>query len=756
MKQTAPYHLTRLRRKYLLLRSGELFLWSIAAALITASVLRLFAVPSILQVILAFLSGGVTFVVRLLKLRLHHIDDRRIIRFIDQRYPELEFSSDLLLKEDHSLTTLQRIQKERTITHFNTVYPAIRLPHNLRQATLTFTGSILLYLALSAFVPPKEIVRSASDVTHDVREQTKTALPASIRAVEVGITPPAYTGLQPTTVTDPQLTIPEGSSVQWRWTFTEAVRKAQLLFSSRDSLPLRNENGIYVTRQRFSASGFYQLQWTSASGEVNASDYFRLEVIEDKAPEVAITGLPQFITLPFSGKLTVDLHATLNDDYGLKDTHIIATVSKGSGESVKFREERLRFTTPAGIRGKNIEATKRLDLVALGMEPGDELYFYVEAFDIRTPQPNHSRTETYFIALQDTTTEETSVDAGRGVDLMPEYFRSQRQIIIDTEKLLREKKHITSHAFKSRSNELGYDQKVLRLKYGEFLGEEFESGIAVETEPDAEHDHEEEEDVTKKFGHVHDKENEHNLVEDKKPEAGHDHHEHEKNEDEKSNPLEAFMHMHDDPEEATFFIQSIRTKLKAALTVMWDAELYLRLYEPEKSLPYQYKALKLLKEISNDSRIYVHKTGFDPPPIKEDKRLTADLSGIESTTEQYKINASLSYPAIRRALELTERLLLEPAPALTASSKAILLQAGNELSAVAVERPAVFLKSLSLIKALREDEIPANEIRTALSELRRAFWIALPHRATTPGAPQHTSHPLDHRFIQHLEDLKHE
>jgi hypothetical protein len=85
-----------------------------------------------------------------------------------------------------------------------------------------------------------------------------------------------------------------------------------------------------------------------------------------------------------------------------------------------------------------------------------------------------------------------------------------------------------------------------------------------------------------------------------------------------------------------------------------------------------------------------------------------------------------------------------------------LLQAGDELSAVAVEKPAMFLKSLSRIKALREDEVPANEIRTALSELRRAFWIALPHKATTPGTPQHTSHPLDHRFIQHLEDLKHE
>jgi hypothetical protein len=100
----------------------------------------------------------------------------------------------------------------------------------------------------------------------------------------------------------------------------------------------------------------------------------------------------------------------------------------------------------------------------------------------------------------------------------------------------------------------------------------------------------------------------------------------------KDDPLATFAHNHDDGEVATFFVQSVRAKLKAALTVMWDAELHLRLFDPEKSLPYQYTALKLLKEISNDSRIYVHRTGFDPPPLKEEKRLTADLSEVQTST----------------------------------------------------------------------------------------------------------------------------
>ena len=135
--------------------------------------------------------------------------------------------------------------------------------------------------------------------------------------------------------------------------------------------------------------------------------------------------------------LNIEVKSSLSDDYGLTNGQIIATVSKGNGESVKFREEKLRFSTPGKISGKQVHAALILNLQKLGLAPGDELYFYVEAIDTKTPVANYSRTETFFIALQDTTTEIVTSDAGLGVDLLPEYFRSQRQIIIDTEKLLR-------------------------------------------------------------------------------------------------------------------------------------------------------------------------------------------------------------------------------------------------------------------------------------------------------------------------------
>jgi hypothetical protein len=385
----------------------------------------------------------------------------------------------------------------------------------------------------------------------------------------------------------------------------------------------------------------------------------------------------------------------------------------------------------------------------LGLQPGDELYFYIEAFDIKTPNANKTRTETYFISLQDTSSQITSVDAGLGVDLMPEYFRSQRQIIIDSEKLLREKKRTTKQNFNSRSNELGYDQKVLRLRYGEFLGEEFDSGIGPQPEiPDTEKD----EDVTKQFGHSHDTENEHNLVDEKasKNIQKHDHADPVKSSEQKD-PLEEFVHAHDGDEEATFFIQSIKAKLKAAVTIMWDAELYLRLYQPEKSLPYQYKALKLLKEISQDSRIYVHRTGFDSPPLKEEKRLTGDLSEIKSSTIKNQNAKRDVYTDIRNALLTIEALLQKDSIVLTSEIKNIFTKAGQELATLALKQPGRYLQSLSLLKKLIHDETKAEERLNALISLRSEFWKVLPQETMSPQGKSAITHDLDVRFLESLD-----
>lgn len=737
--------LKKLSTRYTIMRGVEVLLIALAAGLLVWAITDWIATDTIGRTIGVTLGTAFAALLSLMRTKVLSPAAPFLIHHLNNRYPQLQASADLLLADESTLSLIQKIQLARVQSQLQLIYPEIKLPHQLRVASLTLLGSVAISALLMAFQSASQ--NETNELVNQVQATAIDQQAARLNSLQVTIIPPAYTGLASRKAEDANLNVQQNSKVMWSAKFSTAVQ-AWLVFSGRDSIALAEQGGVYTTQKIISEAGFYQLAWNTLGKSVY-TDFFKIEVIKDQAPQIEITNLEQFTRLKQTDSWSVPVKTNLRDDYGLTDAQIIATVSKGSGESVKFREEKLRFSSPQTISGKQVEANLTMNLHTLGLEPGDELYFYVEARDNQQPTSNYNRTETYFIAIQDTTQYQAVDEDGLGVDLMPEYFRSQRQIIIDTEKLLKEKKKISAQQFKSTSNELGYDQKVLRLRYGQFMGEEFEDQIgggAISLEDD--HDDETAEETVKRFGHQHDTENEHNLVDQKKAAVPHNHN-HEQNGEEEKDPLAAFAHQHDDGEVATFFIESMRTKLKAALTVMWDAELYLRLYEPEKSLPHQYTALKLLKEISNDSRIYVHRTGFEPPPLKEEKRLSGDLTEINSATTNTRKLAEESYPAIRQAQQILEQ-LLESNTAPTVAQKKILTNAGTELATVVLEQPGKYLQGLSLLKSITEGTIQADEQKKAWLTLRKIFWQIVPASPTSPIQKGRTVHPLDEQFLQNL------
>lgn len=748
--EEARYSLRSLKWKYLSRRVFEVLLWSIAACCIAYAVTGVILQAPYLYVI-AGVFGTVVFFYLYLKFQLHTFRIEKIISFLNRKYASLEESADLLFNEPKTTSSIELLQQQRTLEKFSEIHSKISFPNRLAQAALLLCLSVFFAVMLSTFhIYSGNALIKQVNKQHNLLSSKRANVPAAISKISITVSPPKYTSQAPFNINNPNLNIPEGSAVSWQIQFTDSIEEASLIFPAHQAITLIGENNFKTPARKFVGSTFYQIRWRNKEGKIKTSDYYKIEIITDRSPEINIVELNQTTEFRLNDKLVINVNANVNDDYLLTDAYIIATVSKGSGESIKFREEKLLFTSPSKISGKVINASRQIDLNQLGLEPGDELYFYAEAVDNKKPAANKARTETYFITLQDTASQNLSIEAGLGVDLMPEYFRSQRQIIIDTEKLLKAKKQISKHNFNSKSNELGYDQKVLRLKYGEFLGEEFETQIGGTEETHLESG---EEDPMKKFGHIHDKENEHNLVPEKKAATEHDHGI-ESDTERGKNLIDAYKHNHDDAEEATFFSQSIRTKLKAALGEMWNAELYLRLHEPQKSLPYQYKALKLLKEVSNDSRIYVHKTGFDPPPLKEERRLTGDLSEIKNTNQRVDHNDEDTYPGIRAGLTLVEEKLFRQTSTLSATDKMILQKAGSELAGIALEKPGQYLKTLSYLKALDENEVKRENISKTLEEIRNSFWGILPHRNITAHQTEHSIHALDQAFIKNLEKLK--
>ncbi len=738
--QTATILFNRIKIRFVLARFLEVLLFAIGLGLLVYGASVFTGFSQTVRVISSVVAGILFLIGEVWIKNLFRIDRKSIVQYVSLHYPELEFSTDLLIIDDSKLNRLERLQKERTKITFENIVKSIRVPYSfMRPLFVVLIGGLAAFL-LSGIERKTVDQKSTSSIVTD-RKADK--LPPALKDFEVTITAPAYMQVKRTTQQEPGLQIQEGSNVRWTFNFSDSVKAAYLIFSGSDSISLKKTGGLYTFTKRFFESGFYQIGWMNQDDNVLTSDYFRIDVQQDAAPIIEITNPPQFLEVEQDDDQRINVTTLLKDDWGIQDAHIIATISKGSGESVKFREERLVFTKPKAFSGKNIEASLQIDLAKMGMEPGDELYFYVVGFDNKQPVANRTRTETHFIVLADTAKIEWAMDDGLGVDLMPEYFRSQRQIIIDTEKLLREKKAITKQEFNSRSNELGYDQKLLRLKYGEFLGEEFESGIAHEAEHHEGEDDHDHDDPLAEYSHKHDVEEEHQEVAlpDKK-------------EGEKEDPLAAFVHAHDDSETATFFEQSIRAKLKAALAVMWDAELYLRLYEPDKSLPFQYKALKLLKEISNASRIYVHKVGFDPPPVKEEKRLTGELKDILSMTTKWDTSKKSKFPYTRQAIQSIEKMLTENRSEVLKEERFIFQNSGNEVAPTLLEKPTAPLETLTLLKNLSDGTIPQDEFTKSLRILRKNLIQLLPAESESVQMNPGVVHPLEKSFTEAIGKSK--
>jgi hypothetical protein len=304
-----------------------------------------------------------------------------------------------------------------------------------------------------------------------------------------------------------------------------------------------------------------------------------------------------------AGATSATITVAISDDYLVKRAALHMTLARGSGENIRFSDREVPIPASANPRARGW--SKQWSLAELGMEPGDDLYFFVRATDNAEPAQT-TTSPTYTLRLPgpvEADDESTAVP----ILVKPENLRSQRQVIIDTEQLLADMKANRSLApatIRSRSEAIAGDQAMLRRRYGQFLGEE-SSLFGAEEEHDS---------------------------------PG-----------KKLDVLSEYGHAHDQAENATLFDEATKKILRRALAAMWDAEKALRAITPAGALAPEYKALAAIKELQQADRIYLHKTAFAPPPLKEELRMTGDVVGT-SSYKRAQSGADEGLPAEVRAL----------------------------------------------------------------------------------------------------------
>ncbi|MFT7238951.1 MAG: hypothetical protein ACI93L_003047, partial [Cyclobacteriaceae bacterium] len=384
----------------------------------------------------------------------------QVKNIINQQAPEVEYSISIL---DVETVGLAQLQQERVLERLLKSKKTYRFPINL-QETLYFLIigiAVLLFTGLQATEEPEKRINEGQNVINErisSSEKDSTIYNWRLKAKY-----PSYTKQKSKHLTSLHIEhLPEGSTLTWNLQFNNPISSVWMTFSNGDSLIMQGENQRFSATAKIVEKGYYQLLWEDSSG-MKSSEYYRLMTLPDSPPEVSISNIPQYQKITVGESQTLDFVAKASDNYGLKDAFITATVTKGAGESVKFREVIIPFSNQ--VSGKFFEEEMTFTMSQFDLEPGNELYFYFTAKDNHTPQQS-SKTETFFFILEDTTEVVFSLEGDLGIDQMPAYFRSQRQIIIDSEKLLAERPTISKEEFNRRSNELGFDQKALRLKYG--------------------------------------------------------------------------------------------------------------------------------------------------------------------------------------------------------------------------------------------------------------------------------------------------
>ncbi|QHT67255.1 DUF4175 domain-containing protein [Rhodocytophaga rosea] len=711
--------LTSLQKQW---QRRQLFQLLLQAAAITLVVtLLLYKILGISFLIAIPVFAGVFAV---LKWTTQTITSQRIARHLNSTFPILEESCELLIKPESSLTLLERLQVSRLEKRLTEILSSALLPFRWKTPLIWLTGSLLLagfiwWLPL-AFPDSTPLPKTAYP---SIIQRTSLASLPEITALNIRVQPPSYTGKAVFFQQNPHVQADAGAILSWNIQLSHPADSVYVVLNDKQVIrctPLKNQTNTYSASFTLVENGFYQI---IINGKT--SDYYTLEAIPDKPPVITVSSPEPYTEILFGQSLQRQVKMTITDDHGLRNAYMVATVAKGTGEAVKFREEKLPLPVSFKPFQKQADVQKNLDLSQFTMAPGDELYFYVEALD------NHGlsgRTDMYFIALEDTANISTVADLSMGINPVPEYFRSQRQIIIDTEKLIKQRSDISQAEFTSQSNNIGVDQKILRLRYGKFLGEEFESQIgAVAGQEEMEKEGIEVEQHFAGDGHDHSKDG-----------------------------LESYMHLHDQSEEATFFEPALKAQLKAALAQMWEAELRLRTSRPKEALPFEYKALQLLKEVQQKSRAYVSKTGYEPPPIKPaELRLTGELDKIQQPSVKEERENALVYPNIRQSLAVLEHVKNGRKP--DKQQIAILEKAGSEMSAAAIEQPGKYLQVLSALKQLTgELRNPASAIcHACITTVEKAFWQLLPPAQKTPQVPETAPGKLADSYFRYLQTATH-
>lgn len=721
--------------KLILYMLGNLFPWLAVLLVIGFS----FKFPITLLVIMFFLISFFAVYLRVKSTRYQQVTINALLLHLNRKYPQLQESAHLVNSDENSFSILQTLQKERIVIQIERLFkdekqfllPKISYRKNIISTVVALLILLMIYFSHVWLPLLNTSQKTPNEIAgfHQYSQENNQEL--LLTHSKIIITPPTYTELKIRQQSELNASVISGSIIRWQLTFNRPNDSVFIEFSTGEKLFLSIQNDLsYVVEKKINFTGIYRLGVTLNGIEQMLPEFNTLTVTKDNKAKIRIITPKKTITaIATNAEAIVSTHVQITDDFKVDKVEILASIAKGSGESVKFRDQIFKFDSKDVI--DDVEHYyKAWQLKDLKMEPGDELYFTVKAWDNRQPNAQMTRSSTKIIRwLEDE--QQAILSDGILIDFMPEYFKSQRQIIIETIDLIDDKAELNSDKFVETSELLGVAQSELKEKYGQYLGDEVDDGGGSHVIS-----HEASEQVSQlsnaeaSSGNEHQHSEQENHANDsfKMNEFGSD-------KSGSSKVINQFGHNHEEADIGIMARQDPKALMKRSIASMWQAELYLMLSQPNKALPFEQEALKYLKMAKKAERIYVKRLGFEPPPVSEKRRYQGELNDILTYQQHQVIN--LTDSEHKQLSDLFSWLNdeannpLDFAP-LSLTQRQLIVNVKMQFEQLLDTRPALIKYIAIFERILLSNSLELDNCQSCLVDITEKIWQLLPKPIAKP------------------------
>jgi uncharacterized phage infection (PIP) family protein YhgE len=186
-------------------------------------------------------------------------------------------------------------------------------------------------------------------------------------------------------------TVPEGSTITWKFATTETERVKLSFESPSQSLEAKNQEGLFTASKQFSESQNYTVSLRNEHSTNKEEIAYQITTIPDRHPQISLEQFQDSSLYSF-----MVLAGEVSDDYGLTRLALHYKVSNDKNPQGRYKSQ------PLPLNKQQLSQTyyHQWNTASLNLAPGDKLEYFVQVWDNDGLNgPKSARTRTFELKI---------------------------------------------------------------------------------------------------------------------------------------------------------------------------------------------------------------------------------------------------------------------------------------------------------------------------------------------------------------------